>query len=92
MGGGWRCTWSTHGIHSDPRNTQRSTPTQLSTDTNQHACTFWGFYSSIDAPKRAATMIAHGQMPLIFDLDETLLVAFSFRSLDKKVRALKEEL
>lgn len=52
---------------------------------------FWGYVLFFGVASAAALMLENSRMAVIFDLDETLLVANSQSTLDNKVEAAKRQ-
>lgn len=49
------------------------------------ACRFWGFYVAEGAAALAIHLLECSRLPVVFDLDETLLVAYSLHTLENRL-------
>ncbi len=50
---------------------------------------FWGFCLPRGALQMGMSLLDNSRLPIVFDLDETLLVAFSLHTLDVRLTRLQ---
>ncbi|KAK9842441.1 hypothetical protein WJX81_000354 [Elliptochloris bilobata] len=50
---------------------------------------FWGYSAVVDAPDMAAALLESARLPLVLDLDETLLAAFAGGQLESRLEAAR---
>jgi predicted HAD superfamily phosphohydrolase YqeG len=61
-------------------------------DRNCEAPVFLGYCLAAAAAETAAALLRKGQLPLLLDLDDTLLVAFTRKMLREKITVLQSKL
>eukprot|EP00803_Ostreobium_quekettii_P006402 evm.model.scf_398.5 EVM.evm.TU.scf_398.5 scf_398:36009-37127(+) len=58
-------------------------------DNNKNILIFWGYCI---ASSFSATLFDHGQLPLILDLDETVVMGHSTHTMKQKMASLEQEI
>jgi hypothetical protein len=51
---------------------------------------FWGFCLGVGALRLGTSFLENSRIPVVFDLDETLLVAYSLHTLDVRLAKLRD--
>tara|TARA_B110000977_G_scaffold119825_1_gene154391 strand:- start:5881 stop:9102 length:3222 start_codon:yes stop_codon:yes gene_type:complete len=73
----------------ETQNAMRSLARKKAQDGKITSLTFLAFETKAMAPFHYAPVLVHKQLPVIFDLDETLLQAFTIQSLDRRAESIR---